>query len=261
LLSLEQDAGQGGEVNRRARIGVADFCCARVQPFLLKALMKKGMGMDNMRNDVLNKIKESIIEGNHGTIAGLLEKALQDGWDPTVILNDYMIPAMMEVGDLFEEKEVFIPEMMLSAKAMFKGMAVFEPLFSRGEVKTLGTMVIGTVKGDFHEIGKFIVAMVMKGSGINVIDLGVDVSAEQFAKAVKANDARILGMSALLTTTMGQMEETIKLFASEGLRDRVKIMVGGGPITEDFAREIGADYFGPNATAAARTARTILQNG
>ena len=216
--------------------------------------------MDSMRNDILNRIKESIIQGNHGAIAGLLEQALQEGWDPTVILNDYMIPAMMEVGDLFEEKEVFIPEMMLSAKAMFTGMAVFEPLFLRGEVKTLGTMVIGTVKGDFHEIGKFIVAMVMKGSGINVIDLGVDVSAEKFSEAVKENNARILGMSALLTTTMGQMEETIKFFTKEGLRDRVKIMVGGGPITEEFAREIGADYFGSNATAAARMARTILQD-
>ena len=216
--------------------------------------------MGSMRKDIMNRIKECIIQGSHGTIAGLLEQALQEGWDPTVILNDYMIPAMMEVGDLFEEQEVFIPEMMLSAKAMFAGMAVFEPLFSRGEVKTLGTMVIGTVKGDFHEIGKFIVAMVMKGSGINVIDLGVDVSAEKFAEAVKTNNARILGMSALLTTTMGQMEETIKFFTKEGLRDRVKIMVGGGPITEEFAREIGADYFGPNATAAARMARTILQN-
>jgi len=217
--------------------------------------------MNDGRSAILHKIKESIVQGDYRTIGRSLEEALKAGWDPKAILNDTMIPAMVEVGNLFEKKEIFIPEMMLSAKAMLAAMAIFEPLFATGEVKTLGTMVIGTVKGDFHDIGKNIVAMVMKGNGINVVDLGIDVSPEQFVEATKANSARIVGMSALLTTTMTQMEPTIKLLAREGPRDRVKVMVRGGPITEDFARKIGADFFAANASVAARIARSILENG
>lgn len=209
---------------------------------------------------LLKKIKGSIIEGQYKETATLIGDALEKGAGVESILNDYMIPAMVEVGNRFERHEAFIPEMMLSAKAMTAGFETLEPLLLKADVKPLGLMVLGTVKGDVHEIGKNIVAVMMKGNGIDVIDLGADVSPEQFKDAVKSNPVQILGMSALLTTTMVQMENTIQLLAREGLRDDIKIMVGGGPITDDYARAIGADHYAPNAVAAARTARDILES-
>lgn len=206
----------------------------------------------------LTEIAESIVQGEYQAVRALINSAIEKGLKVEDILHDHMIPAMVEVGDRFEKKEIFIPEMMLSAKAMSIGFEILEPLFSKSEVKHLGTALIGTVEGDFHEIGKNIVAAMMKGNGINVIDLGMDVSAEKFVGAVKTHEVHILGMSALLTTTMSQMGRTIELLTLEGLRDGVKVMVGGGPVTDDFARQIGADYYGQNAATAARTARAIL---
>lgn len=215
----------------------------------------------NKVTDILSQIKESIIEGKYKNIPQLLEGVLKLGSEPKLILNEYMIPAMIEVGNRFEKKEIFIPEMMMSAKAMYAGLQIFEPLLSKGEIEPIGTIVIGTVKGDFHDIGKNIVAIMMKGNGINVIDLGIDVSPEKFVEVVKSNRAQLLGMSALLTTTMIQMEQTIQLVIREGLRKKVKIMVGGAPLTEAFSQKIGADCYAPNASVAARVARSILTKG
>jgi 5-methyltetrahydrofolate--homocysteine methyltransferase len=215
----------------------------------------------NKVTDILSQIKESIIEGKYKNIPQLLEGVLKLGSEPKLILNEYMIPAMIEVGNRFEKKEIFIPEMMMSAKAMYAGLQIFEPLLSKGEIEPIGTIVIGTVKGDFHDIGKNIVAIMMKGNGINVIDLGTDVSPEKFVELVKSNRAQLLGMSALLTTTMIQMEQTIQLVIREGLRKKVKIMVGGAPLTEAFSQKIGADCYAPNASVAARVARSILTKG
>ncbi|MDI7260816.1 MAG: corrinoid protein [Thermodesulfobacteriota bacterium] len=208
--------------------------------------------------DILSQIKESIIEGKYKNIPQLLEGVLKLGSEPKLILNEYMIPAMIEVGNRFEKKEIFIPEMMMSAKAMLAGLEIFEPLLSTGEIELVGTIVIGTVKGDFHDIGKNIVAMMMRGNGINVVDLGVDVPSEKFVEMIKSHKAQLLGMSALLTTTMNQMEQTIQVIIREGLRKEVKIMVGGATLTETFAQKIGADYYAPNASVASRIARDIL---
>jgi 5-methyltetrahydrofolate--homocysteine methyltransferase len=216
--------------------------------------------MDAPKKTDLVKIKESIIQGQYKSMAPLIREALEKGSKIESILNDYMIPAMVEVGDRFERHEIFIPEMMLAAKAMTIGFDILEPLLLKDGVRPLGMMVIGTVKGDFHEIGKNIVAAMMKGNGINVIDLGADVSPEQFIETMNSHQVQILGMSALLTTTMSQMERTIQMIVREGLRDDLKIMVGGGPITDGFALKIGADYYAPNAGAAVRTARDTLLN-
>ena len=175
-------------------------------------------------------------------------------------MDDYMIPSMVEVGRLFEEHEYFIPEIMMSAKAMSIGFDVLEPLLAEKGAQKAGKIVLGTVRGDFHDIGKKIVAAMMRGNGIQVIDLGVDVPPEKFVEAVKASSVQLVGLSALLTTTMPQMKETIQLFSNEGLRDSVKVMVGGAAITAEYTREIGADYYGVNAAISARDALVILRD-
>jgi 5-methyltetrahydrofolate--homocysteine methyltransferase len=165
---------------------------------------------------------------------------------------------MAEVGARFERQEYYVPEMLLAARAMQAGLGLLKPLLAQRSVKPLGTVVIGTVKGDLHDIGKNLVAMMLEGAGFQIVDLGVDVPSERFVQAVREHGADLVGLSALLTTTMTQMSHVIRAMADAGLREKVKVLVGGAPITERFAAEIGADGHGETATAAVRVARRVL---
>lgn len=188
----------------------------------------------------------------------LTEESLAEGLDPLHLVNEFMSPAMDEVGARFERSEYFVPELLLSARAMKAGMELIRPLLAARGAQPLGRIVIGTVKGDLHDIGKNLVAALLEGGGFHVIDLGVNVSAEKFVAAVKAERAQILAMSALLTTTMLSMRGPIAALHEEGLRSHVRVLIGGAPVTADFARQIGADAYGANAVEAVTMARNLL---
>ncbi len=207
---------------------------------------------------VLEKIYEGILDGNaNQTVAGV-QQALDEGLDPAVVLNQGMIAAMGEVGRLFEEGEYFVPEMLIAARAMQKGLELLKPFLSEADVKSPGKVAIGTVKGDLHDIGKNLVAMMLEGAAFEVIDLGTDVSPERFIQAVKENGAQIIAMSALLTTTMPNMKNTIEALKEAGLRDQVKVMIGGAPVTQNYADQIGADGFAEDASRAVAKAKSLL---
>jgi 5-methyltetrahydrofolate--homocysteine methyltransferase len=205
----------------------------------------------------LEEIRDAIIVGNKpGTLAGI-ERALQEGIPAGKILNEAMIPAMSEVGARFERDEYFVPEMLIAARAMQAGMEKLRPLLVQSGVQPLATIAIGTVKGDLHDIGKNLVSMMLEGAGFAIKDLGVNATPEAFVEAVK-NGAQIVAMSALLTTTMGTMKVIVESLKAAGLRDKVKIMVGGAPVTQAFATEIGADGYSPDASSAARLAKQLV---
>lgn len=207
---------------------------------------------------VLEKIFEGILDGNaNQTVAGV-QQALDEGLDPAKILNEGMIAAMSEVGRLFEEGEYFVPEMLIAARAMQKGLELLKPFLAEADVKSPGKVAIGTVKGDLHDIGKNLVAMMLEGAAFEVIDLGTDVTPERFIQAVKENGAQIIAMSALLTTTMPNMKNTIEALKEAGLRDKVKVMIGGAPVTQSYADQIGADGFAEDASRAVAKAKSLL---
>ena len=207
---------------------------------------------------VLEKIFEGILDGNaNQTVAGV-QQALDEGLDPAKILNEGMIAAMSEVGRLFEEGEYFVPEMLIAARAMQKGLELLKPFLAEADVKSPGKVAIGTVKGDLHDIGKNLVAMMLEGAAFEVIDLGTDVSPERFIRAVNENGAQIIAMSALLTTTMPNMKNTIEALKEAGLRDKVKVMIGGAPVTQSYADQIGADGFAEDASRAVAKAKSLL---
>ncbi|GAK54022.1 cobalamin B12-binding domain protein [Candidatus Moduliflexus flocculans] len=204
---------------------------------------------------ILDTIYQSVIDGNlNGATTGV-NAALAEGIAPAEILNKGLIAAMTEVGRLFEEGEYFVPEMLISARAMQASVAILKPKLKDADVKPLGKIAIGTVKGDLHDIGKNLVAMMLEGTGFEIIDLGTDVPPEKFVDAVKTHDVGFIGMSALLTTTMPAMRTTIEALKAAGVRDRVKVMVGGAPITQEFAKEIGADLYAQDGPSAARNAK------
>jgi 5-methyltetrahydrofolate--homocysteine methyltransferase len=204
----------------------------------------------------LKKIYENVIEGSAAEVETGVRAALAEGAQVDVILNEALIAAMDEVGRLFEEGELFVPEMLISARAMQAGLNVLKPLMTGSGIKSAGKVAIGTVKGDLHDIGKNLVAMMLEGAGFEILDLGVDVAPETFVDAVHEG-AQIVGMSALLTTTMGNMGVTIAALKAAGLRDKVKVMIGGAPVTQEFANSIGADAFAPDASSATRIARQL----
>jgi len=208
--------------------------------------------------DFIKKIFEGIMEGRHKDVAVQVQAALDAGFSAEVILNDGMVAAMAEVGHLFEEGEYFVPEMLIAARAMQAGMAVLKPHLLEANVQSRGKVVAGTVKGDLHDIGKNLVCMMLEGAAFEIIDLGSDVSPEKFVEAVRSTGADIVVMSALLTTTMPNMKVTIEAFKAAGLRDKVKVMVGGAPLTDQYAREIGADGYSPDASRAVTLARTLV---
>lgn len=204
----------------------------------------------------LDKTYQHIIDGDVASVETGVKAALAGGIDPGVILNEALIAAMDEVGRRFEEGDFFVPEMLLSAKAMQAGLNLLKPHLAVTDGKTKGKVAIGTVKGDLHDIGKNLVAMMLEGAGFEIIDLGVDVSPEAFVGAVRQG-ANLIGMSALLTTTMSSMGTTIEALKAAGVRGNVKVMVGGAPVTEEFAKSIGADAFAPDAPGATRIARQL----
>lgn len=208
----------------------------------------------------LEKIYEGILDGNAKLVVESIEQALAAGIPPANILNDGMIAAMGEVGKLFEEGEYFVPEMLIAARAMQKGLEILKPYLGEEDVRSPGKIAIGTVKGDLHDIGKNLVAMMLEGAAFEVIDLGSDVSPERFVEAARNSGAQIIAMSALLTTTMTNMKTTIEALKEAGLRDKVKVMIGGAPITQNYADQIGADGFAEDASRAVAKARLLLSN-
>ena len=196
---------------------------------------------------VLDEIKAATIAGNmDNTVAGI-EQALSEGMSPGDIVQNGLIEAMGVVGEKFKTNEIYVPEMLIAARAMKAGLAKLKPLMVEGDVKTLATVVLGTVKGDLHDIGKNLVGIMMEGAGMQVFDVGVDISPEKFVEAVKENKPQFVGMSALLTTTMPSMKETLEALEEAGLRGDVKVLVGGAPVTQKFAEDIGADGYAENA--------------
>jgi len=204
------------------------------------------------------EIKKAVLLGKVKLIEGLVQQALDAGEDPNTILNDGMVSAMAVIGEKFQANEIFVPEMLISAKTMKKGVEVLRPRLGETSIGALGKFIIGTVSGDLHDIGKNLVALMIESAGFEVIDLGVDVPPEKFVEAVRENpDCKLMGASALLSTTMDSMRETVQALRNAGLRDQVTIMVGGAPITQEFADEIGADIYTPDAGAAAAKARQL----
>ena len=206
----------------------------------------------------LNKVSESLQRGDAEKVEELVKQALEENLLPKDILENGLIKGMDIIGAKFKKNEVYVPEVLIAARAMHTGMSVLRPKLAETGVKNIGKVAIGTVKGDLHDIGKNLVKMMLEGAGFEVIDLGIDVSPDKFVEAVKEHKPNIIGMSALLTTTMVNMPEVIKALETAGLRDKVKIMIGGAPITQNYADQIGADGYSPDAASAVDNAKIFI---
>ena len=196
------------------------------------------------------KMSEKVIEGDQEGVKELTQDAIDADADPQEIISEGLINGMNVVGERFKAGDMFVPEVLMSAKAMKAGMELVNPLLTEADREDSTTVVLGTVEGDLHDIGKNLVAMMLESGGMEVVNLGVDIEAEDFAESVRENDADVLGMSALLTTTMMEMQDVIEVLEEEGLRDDVKVIVGGAPVTQEFADDIGADGWAPDAASA-----------
>jgi 5-methyltetrahydrofolate--homocysteine methyltransferase len=212
-----------------------------------------------MKDKILKEIKDALMRGDREGVSKHTKAALDAGVAIPDILNKGLIAGMEVIGSKFKNNEVFIPEVLISAKAMHSGMALIEPHFLRCGIKPVGKVVIGTVKGDLHDIGKNIVSMMLKGSCFDVEDCGIDVPTEKFIEAIRKSGADILAMSSLLTTSMNSMKDTIKALKDSGLRDKIKIMVGGAPVTQEFAEAIEADCYAKDAAIAVDKAKELLK--
>lgn len=208
---------------------------------------------------ILDEMNTSVIEGDRDKVEELTRQALEQGIEVKAILNEGMIAAMDVVGQRFESGEMFIPEMIVAGEAMTRGLNILRPLFKESGIKPQGTVVIGTVQGDVHAIGKSLVSMMMEGAGFKIIDLGVNVSPEQFVNSAREEGAQLVGMSALLTTTMPLMKATIDALKEAGLLDKVKTLIGGAPITQEYADKIGADGYGPDAATGVKKVKELVQ--
>lgn len=209
----------------------------------------------------MNKVKqisEAIVQLKWDEIAALTNEALEAGVPALEILNQGLVPGMSVVGTKFRNGEIFLPEVLLSAKTMKTALEILTPILSQQDTPSIGRVAIGTVKGDIHDIGKNIVVSMLEGNGFEVMDLGIDVDTERFVEVVRDNDLQILGLSALLTSTMPMMEETIKALEKAGLGQKVKVIVGGAPVTQAYADQIGADGYGADAVAAVEKARSLI---
>jgi corrinoid protein of di/trimethylamine methyltransferase len=205
----------------------------------------------------LKKLYDAVLSGDVKTAVAMTQQAIAEKMNPGSLITDAMIPAMAEVGRLYQCEEYFVPELLLSARAMKSALELLRPLLAETGVQPTGKVVIGTVKGDLHDIGKNLVASMLEGGGFEVTDLGVDVSPERFIAAVQEKRAQIVCLSALLTVTVPSMKTTIEAFKQAGIRDQVKVMIGGAPVTADYVKEIGADAYGENASVAVSVARQI----
>jgi 5-methyltetrahydrofolate--homocysteine methyltransferase len=199
-----------------------------------------------------------VIAGRRDDVQALTQEFIDEGHKPEAILYEGLLPGMAVVGDRFEKGEYFIPEMLLAARALNAALDILRPLLSDADVNKVGKVLIGTVQGDIHDIGKNLVGVMLQGAGFTVVDAGVDVAPDRFVELIREHAPSVVGLSALLTTTMPSMEDTIKAIVDNGLRDDVKIMIGGAPVTQDYADRIGADGFGKNATVAARVAKQLV---
>jgi 5-methyltetrahydrofolate--homocysteine methyltransferase len=207
---------------------------------------------------VLNSLYDAIVAGDASRAPGLVQQALDSGLPAPQILIEAMISAMNHVGKMFEEGEFFIPEMLIAARAMQAGLAVLKPHLMQADVKATGRVVAGTVKGDLHDIGKNLVCMLLEGAGFEIIDLGTDVVPEKFVEVVKEGKADIVALSALLTTTMPNMKVTIEALKSTGVREKAKVIIGGAPVTQAYADQIGADGYAPDASRAVALAKSLM---
>jgi 5-methyltetrahydrofolate--homocysteine methyltransferase len=217
-------------------------------------MLKRTMTMDENLSVLYNAILEGDVAGSTSGV----QTALDAGLEPGSILTEGMIAAMKEVGRLFEEGDYFVPEMLISARAMQAGLGLLKPHLLSSDVKSAGRVAIGTVKGDLHDIGKNLVALMLEGAGFEILDLGVDVAPEKFVESIATSGANIVALSALLTTTMPNMKATIEAIQLAGLRDKVKIIIGGAPVTQAYADQIGADGFSSDASRAVSLAQSLM---
>lgn len=206
----------------------------------------------------IEKIYQGVLNGEREVVVEEVQEAIDAKITAEKILKEGMMAAMAETGRLFEEGEYFVPELLIAARAMQGGMELLKPLLVAEDIEPIGKIVVGTVKGDLHDIGKNLVGMMLEGAGFEVIDLGSDVDAEKFVEAVRANQAHVVGMSALLTTTMTNMPVVIEALKTAGLRDNVKVLIGGAPVTKAYADQIGADGYAPDASQAAKLALSFV---
>jgi len=206
----------------------------------------------------LRQIAENIIQGKAPQVGQLVQQAVDEGGDVQKILNEGLLAGMSVVGDRFKKNEFYIPEVLIAARAMKEGMQILRPLLAEKNIKGVGTVVLGTVRGDLHDIGKNLVGMMLEGAGFEVVDLGVDVAPEKFIQVAEERNVDIAGLSALLTTTMPAMKDVISSLNKSNLRGKVKVMIGGAPVTQDYADEIEADGYAPDAASAVDKAKELL---
>ncbi len=204
-------------------------------------------------------IADAVKAGRAKVVKTLVNEALAEGANPEALLNEGLVVGMNELGIMFKNNEVYVPEVLIAARAMKAGTEILKPLLAAANVQSLGKVAIGTVKGDLHDIGKNLVGMMLEGAGFTVIDLGVDVTPEQYVDAVANQGAHIVGMSALLTTTMPSIKDGIEALKAAGLRDKVRVMIGGAPVTQSFADEVGADGYSSDAASAADLAKELIK--
>lgn len=207
---------------------------------------------------VLEDIQQGIITYKPPIVKEACQRALTEGLGPREIVQEGLIAGMAVVGGKFRRNEVFVPEVMIAARAMHAGLDVVKPLLAQSNIEPVGTVVIGTVKGDLHDIGKNLVAMMLEGAGFRVVDLGIDTPPERFIQAIHDNKPQIVGMSSLITNTLPRVGETIKALEEAGVRDQVKVMVGGAPVSQSFAEQVGADAYAPDASSAVEKAKELL---
>lgn len=208
---------------------------------------------------LLDQISEVLQKGRVAEVKTLVQKALEEEIKPDAILNDGLLKGMMDIGDRWKRNEAFVPEVLIAARAMNGGMEILEQALAANNIKSKGTVVIGTVKGDLHDIGKNLVAMMMKGTGYKVIDIGVDIPAEKFVDEAEKHNADVVCMSALLTTTMTYIKTVVDEFEKKGLRNKYILMAGGAPVTEEYVKEVGADYYSKDAVGAAELLSEIIK--
>jgi 5-methyltetrahydrofolate--homocysteine methyltransferase len=209
-------------------------------------------------SEIVKEIYDAVVDGQNAVVQQKVKQALDSGENPAVILNEGMIAAMAEVGQRFEAGDFFVPEMLIAARAMQGGMSLLKPHLALADVKTVGKVVIGTVKGDLHDIGKNLVAMMLEGAGFEIKDLGTDVTPDKFVSEAQAYGAQIVAMSALLTTTMPNMKTTVEALKTAGVRETVKVLIGGAPVTDAYAQQIGADGYAADASRAVAVAKSLV---
>lgn len=214
--------------------------------------------VEELMQTTLEEIYNAVIAGKREDTSEKVQQAITENLPPGDILKKALIAAMTEVGDRFEQGEFYVPEMLVAARAMQSGMTILKPLLVEADLQPVGRVVIGTVKGDLHDIGKNLVGMMLEGAGFEIVDLGSDVPPEKFAAAVRENSPDIVGMSALLTTTMPAMENILEALEDLGVRSDVKVIIGGAPVTDSYAEKIGADGFAPDASRAVKLAQALM---